>query len=358
MTNKLLLPLVAGAMALAHTHSADACSLAAFDIHQVTYWSAGDNFSHGDLRCDLFGDCRLQGWIVAPNTGSNMKAVVMAHGSQGVNDYDEQSLGEYCELTNRLVSNGYVVFWPFRRGVFDVTTAAMVGTGPGRPTGREAGNRFDGDNGGYFQNSGWSAVFYADIMQDGGSLDTQTHYYVSYIEDEAHEDMNDAINFLVGYKRGGVALVDKHHIAFGGHSIGGALAVMASAQIYDNPPTAFISLSGAAMSWSGSDWWASFLVPDAASHTAVVFYDRVLNEDPATPPTFASSNQQYNAAKGHGGGAVIHDYPAIYIPNTDCPTSVNTDALHYWCVHSNFVTKPQWVDIWYPDLLQFLTNHI
>jgi dienelactone hydrolase len=248
MNKKLLLPLVAGAMALAHTQSADACSLAAFDVHQVTYWSAGANFPHGDMRCDLFGDCRLQGWIVAPTTGSNLKAIVMAHGSQGLNDYDEQSLGEYCELTNRLVSNGYVVFWPFRRGVFDVTTAAMVGTGPGRPSGREAGNRFDSDNGGYFQNTGWSAVFYETIMADGDtSSDTNTYYYLQYLEDEAWVDMNDAINFLASYKRGGVALVDKHHIAFGGHSIGGGVAGMASAVPYDIPPTAFISLSGGAM---------------------------------------------------------------------------------------------------------------
>ena len=85
---------------------------------------------------------------------------------------------------------------------------------------------------------------------------------------------------------------------------------------------------------------------------------RVLNEDPQTPPDFASSNQQFDAAKGHTGGAIFHDYPAISIPNSDCPASVNTDALHYWCVHSNFVTQSKWVDVWFPDLLQFLTNHI
>jgi hypothetical protein len=37
---------------------------------------------------------------------------------------------------------------------------------------------------------------------------------------------------------------------------------------------------------------------------------------------------------------------------------VNTDALHYWCVHSNWVTQPKWLDVWFPDLLKFLTNHV
>ena len=349
------------------------CTLAGFDIHQVSYWNRGAGFDHADERCDYVGSCNLQGWLVIPDkTSTGFKAVVFEHGSPGAFEQDRHSLQEYCEITKRLVNNGYVVFWPFRRGVYDTTTAAVLGGSDTDPDLVRTTGRFnsditdptdpDHDPGGYFANTGWAAHDWALVMAgpNAGDFDLTTSWELAYLQDEASYDLDDAISWLAARKRNGSLLVDSRHIAVVGHSYGGAVAEMASAVSYTVQPTAFASLSGGAMSWSSSHWWPYVLDDDAQSHRRIVFYDRVQNESP--DGSLDSAEIPYTWAIGHGGGAVLATYPPIYPSETaDCSklaAPANEPAYYYWCVHAEFVTNSTYIPIRFPDFLRFLNNHI
>ncbi len=364
MPNKTLLcsALVFGAATLA-APSAHACaSFADYDVRIVTYWEAGPEFDHTDERCDDPGSCMLNAWVIAPAKGTNLPAVVFAHGSSGGQPQDKHSVQEYCEVEHRLLDAGYVVYLPFRRGVVDDTTQAISGlplqaiaaqddSDPAHPRG-------------YFANTGWAAQDWANIMSGTNhDPDVNTSWYIAYLEDEIN-DMVPAVKKLDSLQRNGKNLVDNTRVAFVGHSIGGAFATLTSNVVFDaaTQPVAFASLSGAAMSWYSSHWWADVMDEFAADHRKIMFFQRVLDEsDPDIGPVdFQSAVQPADAAAGHDGGAVLWKYGALNLSNAYCHTNFPslTDDEHYWCTHAAFVTDPTFVDKWWANFLQFLTNHV
>jgi hypothetical protein len=334
------------------------CTLSSFDVQVVTYWWANSLYDHTNERCDNPGDCRLQGWVISKKGWTTPhKAVLWAHGSDGGQDVDQHSLDTWCGVFYRLVNNGYVVYFPLRRGVYDTTTAMVAGTPHYASTSgvvvqrTPPGTRFAGDPGGYFTNTGWPAGYWSDLMAAGDSdVNVRDGWYIDYLQDEIAIDMNDALNKLVDIRsQTGYPIVDRNHITFAGHSIGGAAATIASGDTYDVQPVAFASLSGAVLSWHESYWWPSVMVDSATGHRRVIYFDRLLNEDPSTPQQFDSAYYPYEAAVGHDGGALIAEYPGIYPSNCSTP--------YYWCVHGAFRSLEAYIPIWFPDFLQFLNNH-
>jgi dienelactone hydrolase len=363
MTIKTLLlsGLALGATALAAPSTAHACgSFSGYDVKVITYWQAGAGFDHADERCDNPGNCMLNGWLIAPKTGTNLPAVVFAHGSSGGDSPDKQSVQEYCNIEHRLLDAGYVVFLPFRRGVVDDTTPDVSGVPLASYDAQD--NSQIGHPRGYFANTGWAAQDWANLMSSGHP-ETNTSWYIAYLEEESG-DMQAAMSKLVGLTRNGAKLVDHNRVAFAGHSIGGAFATIVSNVVFDpgTQPVAFASLSGAAMSWYGSSWWPTEQNAEAADHRKIIFFQRVLDEsDPAFGPVdFQSAVQPFNAAAGHNGGAVLARYDALHLTNSYCHSNYPTltDQQHYWCTHAAFVQDPTYVDIWWPSFLQFLTNHV
>lgn len=350
MTKLFLLPLL-GAAALAPSR-ADACSFPSYEVKVLGYWSAGAGFDHHDPRCDLGGDCQLYGWMIAPKTGGNYPTIVFAHGSSGGQSPDVQSLEEYCTIEHRLLDEGYAVFLPFRRGVVDNTSQATTGI----PV---AGGR------GYFKNTGIAAQDWATAKSAGNTVpdgpDSMVSWYTSYLDDET-ADLNHAINMLANYKRNGSPLFDATRIGVVGHSIGGAYATLASNKTYDHQPKVFASLSGAGMSWHGSQWWPNMLDGAANQHKRIIFFQRVLDEsDPSLGPVdFESASEPAGFAAGFNGGSVLRKYPALNLSKAYCHANhpSMTDDQHYWCTHASFVQDPALVDIWWDNFTQFLTNHL
>jgi len=148
-------------------------------------------------------------------------------------------------------------------------------------------------------------------------------------------------------------LVDPARIAIAGHSIGGAFTTFAGTDddLYSQPrpgPRAFISLSGAAMSYHESHWWHDQLVSSAAINNAPLMFTRVLDEDARVPNDFASAREPFAATGNGADGSEM----ALFSPaNATC---ANDTAFH--CVHAAFVTNSDQIDRWFPFVKRFLTS--
>jgi len=343
---------------LAHANI-ETCSFAVLDsdgqptyeVQKVEYFHAPSNFNTYAWRCDWnTGRCSLSGWLISPRkaNGGNLPAIVFEHGSAGATPLgqlieDDQSLTGYSCAIKRFVDAGYVVFMPYRRGTFDKTSASTL---PVAARGLEG-----------WSNSGWNAQDYAvwSVENAGVDLngDNYTGQYISYLDAEVG-DLVDVLQTLDHYVRPDMTakLVDPTRVAIAGHSIGGAFTTFAGTDddLYTkvaHGPRAFISLSGAAMSYHESFWWHDQLTASAAINNAPLYFTRVLDEDARVPNDFASAREPFaetnNGADGSGMALFSN-------ANASCASSVPV----YQCNHSAFVTNNDQIDRWFPYVKRFL----
>ena len=341
--------------------SADVCSFAVLDasnkptyeVQKVEYFHAPTNTDPQAFRCDWdTGRCSLSGWVISrrdiPAAG-NQPAIIFEHGSSGEGDpyelrEDDQSLTGYSCPIKKFVDAGYVVFMPYRRGTVDIT---LAGTLPVAARGLQG-----------WSNSGWAAQDFAVASVDNAgvdeNLDNYTGQYIKYLQMEA-DDLVSAISTLDAFVRPDMThkLVDPTRVAVAGHSMGGAFTTFAATDdnLYTklaHGPKAFISLSGAAMSYHGSFWWHDVLTQSAAINNAPLFFTRVLDEDGRSPNDFASAREPF-AAIGHH---VAASGMALFSPTN--ATCANDTPWH--CAHAAFVTNADQIARWFPDVRNFLAN--
>jgi hypothetical protein len=353
--------MVAGTMAapqLAHA-DVETCSFAVLDaskqptyeVQKVEYFHAPSNTDPHAWRCDWnTGRCSLSGWMISRRvTSGNQPAIIFEHGSAGPTQLgeiieDDQSLTSYSCPIKRFVDAGYVVFMPYRRGTFDATAA---GTLPFAARGAQG-----------WSNSGWAAQDWAvwSVQNQGAdmNIDNYVGQYIHYLQAEV-ADLIPAITTLDNFVRPDmtVKLVDPTRVAVAGHSIGGAFTTFAGTDddLYTrlaHGPKAFISLSGAAMSYHESFWWHDMLTSSAALRNAPLMFTRALDEDARQPNDFASARDPFNAAGGFPNAM------ALFSPvNTTC-TNPNTPS--YQCAHGAFVTNSDQIDRWFPSVRSFLNG--
>src|SRR5678815_5023653 len=107
-----------------------------------------------------------------------------------------------------MVTSGYAVFMPFRRGVQDTTPASAVGSIANRG----------------FWNTGVALQDWVDATMSFGDADENAQFTLAYMNDEATVDTNDAVTaFSKVVRTSGVRVVDPARIAVIGHSYGGAI---------------------------------------------------------------------------------------------------------------------------------------
>ena len=161
--NLKLTIIAATALAASTVAHADVCSFAGMEgpstnrtpiyaVEKVEYWSAPADFSTTAWRCDWdTGRCSLSGFIISKTKlgGGNQPTIIFEHGSSDGEGSDVipdvQNLEEYSCAIRRFVDAGYVVFYPYRRGVIDDTDPSFV------PSGTKV----------KWSNSGWAAQDWA-----------------------------------------------------------------------------------------------------------------------------------------------------------------------------------------------------
>ena len=360
MTIKLAL-LTAAALATPAIAHADVCSFAGkegpstnrtpiYSVQKVEYWSAPSNTSMTAWRCDWdTGRCSLNGFVISKTKldGGNQPTIIFEHGSAGATTVGEvipdvQSIGEYSCAIRRFVDAGYVVFYPYRRGVFDNTDPSIV------PSGTPV----------KWSNSGWAAQDWAvwSVDNEGADMngDNYTGQYIRYLDMEV-DDLVPGITTLINFKRNDMTakLVDPSRIAIAGHSMGGAFTTFAATDDdlvtkFRFRPRAFISLSGAAMSYHASHWWHDQLTSSAAINNAPLFFTRVLDEDARVPNDFASAREPFAAT----GNFLQTSGMALFSPVG--ATCANDTPYH--CQHAAFVSRPDQIDRWFPSVKNFLAG--
>lgn len=322
-------------------HSPVACTVGG-NPTVVPYYTAAGLFpwDPNDFRCDTFDpDCRLYGWLMTPaSTSPSLPAVILEHGSG-----TEQDLDFYCVAINYWLSQNYVVYMPFRRGVHDNTLPSKhSGTG--------------------FYNSGWTLEDWADHQAATSGNDDETFWEIEYMKQEAY-DVQNVLTTLKAQVRGSTPLVDPNRIALVGHSFGGAFVTIASGYTYSPQPRVVAALSGAAMSYNESPDWPAALKPAARSHREPIFFDRVRNESPEND--FASAQEPYNEAIATGP-AEIQKFASI-TPSTNVQTWCDGGGVpQYKCVHFSFVIEQKYVigymaldgykAGWMPKLMDFFVR--
>jgi len=320
-----------------------------YDVRRVEYFSA-TSFNPTAWRCDANnGQCSLSGYVISKHhTAAGQPAIVFLHGSEGGAPgfqpvADDQSLTVYSCPIKRFVDNGYVVFMPFRRGVVDQTDPSMLPVNADTHRTAQTG----------WSNTGWAANAWAihQVQQQGVAMNIDNYdgQYITYLDMEI-DDLIPAINRLDNFVRPDMTanLVDPTRIAIVGHSIGGAMATFASSDddLYDpsnipHGPRAFVSLSGAAMSYHESHWWHDVLTGAAAINNAPLVFTRVLDEDARTPNDFASAQEPFAAR----GAFPQKSGMALFSPvNATCSASVSP----WQCAHTAFVTNSAQIDRWFP----------
>src|ERR1043165_8304039 len=102
---------------------ASSCTLA-YPADAIEYWTKANPVANSD-RCEWQNgtpSCHWYGWLwksaAATASSGNLPAVVFIHGSG-----TSVSRGQLCEVVNKLVPLGYVVFMPYMRGVDDSSSA-------------------------------------------------------------------------------------------------------------------------------------------------------------------------------------------------------------------------------------------
>ena len=329
------------AISFTHPDRADAssCTLA-YPADAIEYWTKANPVANSD-RCDWHNgtpSCHWYGWLwksaaSTPSTG-NLPAVVFVHGSGTA-----ISRGQLCEVVNKLVPLGYVVFMPYMRGVDDISSA---GTNHG------------------FHNTG---VYIEDhVTQDVGPNPTSDQAAIStlgYMEDEAGAEVAFAFSKLAALRSGdnSKALVDSTRIALWGHSYGGAVVTIATGAGLSPQPAATDVLSGAVLSWAGSIFWSIYMTSYAGSLKNPMYFQQVTNESPTG--TKDSTIMPFDAANGSatGFGAQMAIFAGI-APDSDTQSGCNAQgysAAH--CAHVAFMTDHGSVGHWIGSAIDFMSRH-
>jgi pimeloyl-ACP methyl ester carboxylesterase len=353
MNKTLLSAALLAVSSVAYADSPQTCSFAhlaadggpTYEVQLVEYFHA-TSFSPTAWRCDWdTGRCSLKGWMISKRQISGPQpTIIFAHGSEGGAPgfqpvEDDQSLTAYSCPIKAFVDAGYVVFMPYRRGTFDKTAESTL---PVAARGLEG-----------WSNSGWAANEWAiDQVDNQGvamNIDNYTGQYIRYLDMEV-DDLIPAINTIDHFVRPDMTghLVDSTRIAVVGHSMGGAFSTFASTDddLFDptkvpHGPRAFVSLSGAAMSYHESHWWHDQLTSSAAINNAPLVFTRVLNEDARSPNDFASAQEPFAAL----GAFPVKSGMALFSPvNSVCDPSVSS----WQCAHSTFVTNLNQIARWFP----------
>ncbi|HEU4727986.1 MAG TPA: hypothetical protein VFT22_08865 [Kofleriaceae bacterium] len=335
----LLTATAAAALSLARPQlaAASSCTLA-YPADAIEYWTNASPVANSS-RCDWHNgtpSCHWYGWLwkSAATTAStgNLPAVVFIHGSG-----QTISRGQLCEVVNRLVPLGYVVFMPYMRGVDDVSAA---GTNHG------------------FHNTG---IYIEDhVAQDVGPSPTADQTALStlgFMEDEAGAEVQIAMSKLAALRSGDNSrpLVNSARIALWGHSYGGAVSVIATGAGLSPQPAATVDLSGGVLSWASSVFWPITLTSYAASHKDPLYAQQVSNESPTGIKD--STELVFDAADGGGGAAEMAVFASIS-PDADTQSFCNAQgysAAH--CAHVAFMTDHDAVGHWIGTAIEFMSRH-
>lgn len=338
-TAMLLTAAALGALSLLHPGQAAAssCTLA-YSADAIEYWTKTNPVANSD-RCDWHNgtpSCHWYGWLwkSAATTAStgNLPAVVFVHGSG-----QTISRGQLCEVVNKLVPLGYVVFMPYMRGVDDVSSA---GTNHG------------------FHNTG---IYIEDhVTLDVGPNPTNDQAAFStlgFMEDEASAEVQFALDKLTQLRSGDNSkpLINAARIALWGHSYGGAVSVIATGAGLTPQPAATVDLSGAVLSWASSLFWPITIDSYAGVHKNPLYLQQVSNESPTNIKD--STLLPFEAADGTGGGAQMSIFARI---TPDADTQAGCDAKNYsaaHCVHVAFMTDHDSVGHWIDTAIDFMSRH-
>lgn len=306
--------------------------------------------------------CHLSGWLYTP-TGAgntNLPLVMYIHGSGG--DWGSggaKSKKGGCELVNQLVSEGYVVWAPFMRGVgddsdgttpsiFTSTTAGFANTGTYVVDWAEEQSDPSSPNYGWFTAAmpGWGVT--SPTEKDYEALTTLT-YMNSQVD-----DVQAALTYVTGLPglAGTGKLVDPAKVALTGHSYGGLTVDLATSRTLTPSPKAVVSMSAGTLSWGSSIIWENVIKYYVAKHKQPVMAIQ-LNEEASTG--FAPVQAIYNAAISAGpSGNRIAKFFADAALNALCAT----DPEIRQCYHNEFFGDPDWVDQWAPGMLDFLEDNV
>jgi hypothetical protein len=253
------------ALAAAGAHHATADCTITYPSSVMQYWPNASTpvISSDNPRCDWDGvhlGCHLSGWLFKPtSTGAGRLPAVIYVGASVRN----QSRHDVCEIVNRLVGKGYVVFVPYLRGIDDVTPNT---TGAG------------------FHNTGKYIDDYVDdYIADHGQPNTQVGHQIiagMYLQYEAY-DLDEAMTKLLSLSTGTAPLVAPGRIAIMGNGDAGALAIFASNPSFQHTAAAILDLSGLGTWWDiAPAQWQAMIGANLGQRTAPIYIQESANESP------------------------------------------------------------------------------
>lgn len=322
MMNKIVLALLATTAAVTSARAAEAaCTPPSGSGSVKTYWPTTSYTSTTDLRCDASGACRLQGWLYKPTGATkNMPMLVYIHGSG-----DTKSESSQCDFTEYFLSQGYVVWRPYMRGVDNSGTGGV-------------------------DNTGRYIVDWVDSISIGNN-DIDAMNTMSYMYQEV-EDIEKSLTYVLSLpgNTAGSKLVDPAKIALSGHSYGGVTVSLGAAANMSPKPAVVISMSSAVLSWSSSNVWDQWLTDAARDAEMPMFWFQTTNEantiDPALSPFMAA-----DAFGSHPVQlSIFGEVPNISYANPACDPAKSL----YQCAHTQFVETKLQIMRWAPQMVAFM----
>ena len=241
----------------------------------------------------ISGSLQLRGVIFTPDSRTRHPAVVFVHGLSGASDEVVATIG------NVFARNGYVLFFPFRRGL-----------GPSAGQGSAIGPTLDAE-------------------EKARGIDAKTRLTVRLLETEQLGDVRAAVDYVRTRSD-----VDPSRVAVFGSAFGGILSVLAAERVPHIK--ASISAETASQAWAGSAEIRDLLRRTVRKAAVPIFFFQGVNDIDLTP------TQELAAEMQRAGKPVVRK---IYRGDGQKSNDGHTIAGN----------AP---DLWEKDVLAFLKQHL
>lgn len=350
MRTHLLVVLAVSAMAAPKAHAV--CTMPAGTIEM--YAGPGShNFFNGDI-CDYnakkktWDMCSFSGWLYKP-VGVTGKRPVFAYiqGSSGTSLAPAKDQTQFCYMIDYFVQQKFIVWVPYTRGYSDKTKAKMS----------------DASGAVIITNSNSTAGFTNSGKYIGGSGSAQTT--LDNMRDEVNNEISWSIDWLI---KTYPSDVDADAIVLAGHSFGGATTTLAADQPLAKKLAAIVDMSGGVLSWYDQnnqprDAWKKSLRDAANGRSKPMVFIQVLNETPVySVPTLslvdkvASTQEVFDAALKSASTTPAEMMIYSPISRADLTSSAwcSAGTVPNLCAHVTFITDPQQVQRWAPQVKDFL----